>query len=229
MRLYSSQQRPFAEIRHVAIAIAVVRDGQQHVGILHKEDALNEVKLGHLAWHNQLKESQPKENYLWIDPPIPGPRGRQVAARCRQILRANERRGIPYAFSPPNDCFDAQTANFLIGPSRTGLTCATFVLAVFDAAGIRLADYASWPAQRAGDDEWRQFVIKGLEDEESGASAEHVAFVRNEVGAIRYRPEDAAGCAAADQLPCPFSTAEPLSLEIVRQLQLLLKPLLPTE
>lgn len=223
MRVYSSQQRPFADIRHVAIAIAVVQNGHQHVGVLHKEDALNEVKLGHLAWHNQLRVSQPKDNYLWIDPPIPAPRARQVAARCRQILRANEKGGIPYAFSPPSDCFDEQTAAFLIGPSRIGLTCATFVLAVFDAAGIRLADYSDWPKQRPGDVEWQQFVIEQLEL--SGATAEHLGVVRNEVGAVRYRPEDTAACAAAEQLPCPFSVAEPLSLEILRQLQLIGKPL----
>lgn len=222
MRLYSNQQRPFADIRYVAVAIAVVRDGQQHVGVLHKEDVLNEVKLGHLAWHNQLKESQPRDCYLWVDPPIPTRRARQVAARCRQILRANVR-GIPYAFSPPSDCFDVETGSFLLGPSRVGLTCATFVLAVFDAAGLRLAEYNTWPQQRAGDAEWQQFIIEQLE--ESGGSAEHVALVRKEIGAVRHRPEDVAGCAASDQLPCPFKIAEPLSLDILNQLRLLGKTL----
>src|SRR3990172_8169920 len=150
MRLYSTEQRPFADIRHVAVAIAAVEAGQQHVGILHKEEALNEVKLAHLAWHNQLKDIQPRDSYLWIDLPIPARRTRQVAARCRQILRANWR-GIPYAFSPPNDCFDLETGGFLFGPSRAGLTCAAFVLAVFDAAGIRLAKYNTWPEQRTAD------------------------------------------------------------------------------
>ena len=218
MRLYSSRQRPFADIRHVAVAIGVVGDGQQHVGVLHKEDILNEVKLGHLAWHNQLKESRPKDSYLWIDPPIPTRRARHVAARCRQILRANQR-GIPYAFSSPNDCFDYQTGSFLLGPLRIGLTCATFVLAVFDAAGVRLAEYDSWPQQRPGDAEWQQFVVEQLE--ESSASAEHVALVKTEMGAIRYRPEEVGACAASDRLPCSFATAEALSHEILDQLRLL--------
>ena len=222
MLLYCADQRPFADIRHVAIAIAVVQDGQRHVGILHKAEVIDEVKLGHLAWHNQLRSSDPKDCYLWVEPPIPPRRARQVAARCRQILRANER-GLPYAFSPPNDCFDLQTGNFLLGPSRVGLTCATFVFAVFDAAGVRLAEYSTWPQQRSGDTEWKQFVIEQLEHGE--ASAEHVAFVKNELGYVRYRPEDVAGCAASDQLPCSFKTAEPLSQEILNQLRALRKPL----
>jgi hypothetical protein len=175
-----------------------------------------------LAWHNQLKNGQPKDAYLWIDPPIPTRRARQVAARCRQILRENTR-GIPYAFSPPNDCFDIETGGFLFGPSRVGLTCASFVLAVFDSAGVRLADYATWPQTRADDVQWQQSVIRQLE--EDGAEPEHIAFINNESGAVRYRPEDVAGCAAADQLPCPFDIAEPLSQEVLTQLYLHGQPL----
>lgn len=222
MRLYSNDERPFVEIRHVAVAIAVVHAGQQHTGILHKEEVLDEVQLAHLAWHNQLKNAPPKEAYLWVDPLIPNRRARQVAARCRQILRGNKR-GIPYAFSSPNDCFDSETGSFLFGPTRAGLTCASFVLAVFGSAGIQLADYATWPPQRAGDLEWQQFIVEQLEKD--GADADHIAFVRNEVGAVRYRPEDVAGCATADQLPCSFDVAEPLSQEILKRLQLHGKPL----
>jgi hypothetical protein len=222
VRLYSSKQRPFAEIRHIAVAIAVVEAGQQHVGILHREEILDEVRLAHLAWHNQLKDNHTKDAYLWIELPIPERRARQVAARCRQILRANLR-GIPYAFSPPNDCFDSETGRFLFGPSRLGLTCSTFVLAVFDSAGIRFADYATWPQQRSGDYEWQQSIIAQLEKD--GAASEHIDFIRNEIGAVRYRPEDVAGCAAADGWPCPFTVAGPLSREILKQLQLHAMPL----
>jgi hypothetical protein len=140
MRVYSNQQRPLSEIRHVAVAIALVEPGQQHIGILHSGDTLDEVRLAHLAWHHALKDGRAKDAYLWIDPPIPTRRARQVAARCRQILRSNKR-GIPYAFSPPNDRFDLETGDFLLGPSRVGLTCASFVLAVFDSAGIRLTHH----------------------------------------------------------------------------------------
>ena len=150
MRIFNSRVRPFSEIRHVAVAIAAIRPGQYHIGVLHKEEFSGQVKLAHLAWHKQVKNSEPKDCYLWIDPPVPTRRARQIAARTRQILRANAR-GIPYAFSPPNDCFDPETAIFLFGPSHFGLTCATFVLAIYHSAGIPLAEYESWPGNRPGD------------------------------------------------------------------------------
>jgi len=222
MRLYSNQERPFSEIRHVAVTIATVRGNQRHLGILHKLEVFDEVKLGHLAWHNKLKESLPSDSYLWVDPPIPSRRARQVAASLRLILRANAE-NMPYAFSPPNDCFDLQNGRFLIGPNRTGLTCASFVLAVFGAAGIKLAEYDTWPKQRNGDVEWQQFIIEQLEN--SGATIQHLYAVKTEVGSIRYRPEDVAGCAASEQVPCVFEVAEPLSLNIISRLETHGKPL----
>lgn len=222
MRLYSSRERPFAEIRHVAVAIAVIQPGQQHLGLLHAEGVLNEVRLAHLAWHNQLRNGLPKDAYLWIDPPIPTRRARQVAARCRQILRGNAR-GIPYAFSTPNDCFDLETGAFLFGPSRVGLTCASFVLAVFESAGVCLIDHTRWPQGRPGDREWQEAIIQQLV--EDGAEEEHIAFIKREIGAVRYRPEDVAGCAAAEKLPCPFEIAERRSAEVLKRLELHDRPL----
>jgi hypothetical protein len=75
------------------------------------ESLSTDVRLAHLARHNRLKDGQPKDSYLWIDPPIATRRARQVAARRRLILRANTR-GLPYAFSPPNDRIALRYVNF---------------------------------------------------------------------------------------------------------------------
>jgi hypothetical protein len=149
-RVYNAAQRPFDEINGVAVAITATAPDQRHVGIFHKDESGN-VMLLHLAWHFILKNSTPKLTYAWIDSPINPARARQVAARCRQVYRANPR-GLPYAFSPPNDCFDADQSNYLFGPTRHGLTCATFVVAVFQTAGIRLLKDETWPASRPDDD-----------------------------------------------------------------------------
>ena len=222
MRIFSEQERSVGEIPHAAVAIAVVREGQQHLGILHKQESLDEVKLAHLAWHNRLKESEPNDCYLWVELPIPAKRARQVAARCREVLRANERGGIPYAFSAPNDCFDEETGRFLLGPSHAGLTCATFVLAIFDYARVPLCIYGSWP-NRSGDAEWQRSIIEQLKQDD--ASPEHIAAIEKEVGALRYRPEDVAGCAASDAIPCSFEIAEPLSRAILEKLSIHANPL----
>ena len=222
MRLNTSQAKPFAEIQFVSIAIAIASDGQNHIGILHRSESLDEVILGHLAWHNRLRTSRPKDNYLWVVPKIHALRARQVAVRCRQILKANEK-GIAYAFSPPNDCFDEGTGKFLLGPNRKGLTCATFVLAVFHASGLPLAEYSTWPQTRPDDAAWRESILKKLKQD--GVSEEQIADVSQEPNAVRFRPEEVAACALVDVLPCAFVDASKLSQDVLAELSAWGKPL----
>ncbi|HWC59576.1 MAG TPA: hypothetical protein VHC44_07765 [Verrucomicrobiae bacterium] len=203
-----------SELDHVAIAITSVRNkpGQHHVGVLHKDESSREVRMLHLAWHNQLRNSVPKTSYAWVVPPIPKRRARQVAAFCRKVHRANIS-GIPYAFSLASDCFDEQTGAFLVGPERLGLTCASFVLGIFHSTGLPLLQYDTWPKKRDGDEEWQRRVIENLK--QSGASQEHIQGVESELGAIRYRPEDVAGAGASESIPASFDEANLLSIEIL--------------
>jgi len=216
-RVFSQQQRPISDVSHAAIAIRSVNLSQRHIGVLHREDGVDEVHLLHLAWHHDLKNSLPGPVYFWVDLDVPSRRLRQVAAICRKVWRSNQGT-LPYALSPPNDCFDHQTGEFLLGPTRRGLTCASFVLAIFEEAGLRLAHYATWPTNRSGDREWQEWVIEQLENGASPATAEHIEAVKGEVGAVRYRPEDVAGAATVSPLPADFATSEKRAAGILDRL-----------
>jgi hypothetical protein len=212
-RVHNAAQRPFDEINEVAVAITATGSDQRHVGIFHKDDA-GRVMLLHLAWHFDLRNSEPKPYYAWVELPIHSARARQVAARCRQIFRANPR-GLPYAFSPPNDCFDEKQSTYLFGPTRHGLTCATFVIAVFQTTGIRLVLDETWPVTRADDEVWKQKIITALQ---KSATPEHIEFIQAEAGSTRFRPEEVAGAAANSSIPVSFVDAEKLSVEILQKL-----------
>jgi hypothetical protein len=217
-RVFTAQERPFESLEHVGIVITLLREqsGQQHVGILHRDESAEVVRVLHLAWHHNLRNSIPKASYAWIAPTIPGRRARQVAAFCRRVIRMNPA-GIPYAFSPATDCFNAQTGEFLLGANRKGLTCASFVLAVFHSTGLPLIQYDSWPTDRPGDEQWQRHIIEQLKAD--NASPEHIRDVEAEIGAIRYRPEDVAGAGASDELPAGFIVAEKLGREILEKLR----------
>lgn len=205
-RVFAAHERSFDQLRHVAIAIAAIDSEQRHVGILHKDAQTETVLMLDLAWHHRLRNQPPQSKYLWVDPAIPARRLVQVAAWCRKIWRSNRTR-IPYAFSMPNDCFEAETGTFLIGPTRHGLTCATFILAVFDVAGLKLANYVSWPIDRPGDREWQEKVVASLQAD--SADDTHINAARAEIGsgAARFRPEEVAGAATVWPLPAEFAVA----------------------
>ncbi len=113
----------------------------RHIGILHQDEGSDAFLMLHLAWHHRLRKEAPPVGFLWVDPAIHPRRLVQVAAICRKIWKANSAGGIPYAFSPPNDCFDVDSGKYLFGPTRLGLTCATFILALFHVAGLQLVKY----------------------------------------------------------------------------------------
>lgn len=187
---------------------------QRHIGILHKGTESEEVLLLHLAWHHDLRNHPPSVDYIWIDPDIHPARARQVSAFCRMVWRQNKKR-IPYAFSVPNDCFGASTGRFLFGDSRFGLTCSTFVIAVFQATGLYMLELDSWPT-RPDDAVWQQQIIAALQ--KTGADPAHIAILTQEIGAVRFRPEEVGGAAAHAPWPARFEVASSIARLILRLL-----------
>lgn len=214
-RVFAASQPAFTEVEHMAVAIGRTGADQFHIGLLHREALTASVQFLHLAWHCRLK-NEPAGSLTshWIDMPIPSRRARQVAARCRQIWKANGASSIPYGFSHPSDSFDSVSGSFLLGPTRHGLTCASFVLAVFHFSGIPLVQYMTWPTDRAGDREWQESVLTALR---SHATPEHIAATSAEIGSIRFRPVDVAG-AATQVPPVRFDVASILGSQIFEML-----------
>jgi hypothetical protein len=199
--VYSQGERPLAENQFVAVAIGEPRPNQRHTGIFFRCSVSDAHEFLHLATHNRLlRQPPPTPDYFWIQPLIPQRRLLQVAAICEQIATANVTSGIPYSFGPPNECFDARDCRFLLGPTKTGLTCASFVLAVFHRAGIQLVRYGSWPPPTAEDIEWQQQVVSDLTaarlQNPDRVTQDHINSIMNEVGSsARYRPEHVGGAA----------------------------------
>jgi hypothetical protein len=204
-RVFDPRQHSFRNIRAAAVAITISGPDQRHLGVLHRDGAEDDVFLLHLEFHNRLTNEPASPLYAWVDLQLPELRLAQVAMVCRKIVRENGR-SIPFAFSVPNDCFDADSCAFLFGPTMHGLTCATFVVAVFKAIGISLVNVDSWPKNRADDIKWKEQVISKLK--QVGASDEHICYVEEEKDLPRFRPEEVAGAAACDTWPADFDSAQ---------------------
>ena len=211
-RVHYSDDQPVSAVVHVAVAICSIDGSQRHIGILHRDTEADQVLLLDLAWHHRLRNEPLGGSWLWVEPAVNARRLVQVAAICRRVWRSN-RLGIPYALSHPTECFDENTGAFLLGPTRLGLTCASFVLAMFDAAGLPLAQYDTWPTNRDGDAEWQLRIVEKLA--ETAASAKHVHAVSIEIGSVRFRPEEVAGAATTSPLPAGFDVAADRAAQIL--------------
>lgn len=216
-RVIESSRNPPTNVVHIGIAI---HQYEEHIGLLYRVTGNTPALLLHMPWHNKLRSESPAADYvLWVDPSIPKERASVVAAFCRRIWKKNEANGLPYGLSQPNRFFD-HTGGVLKGPAKVGLTCATFVLAVFDAAGLPLVRYETWPKPTGNDIKWQEDFARRLEEDEK-VSPEHSRAFRDEVGNIRYRPHEVAGAATNDSWPADHEYASRVAKRIRRKLAMI--------
>jgi len=204
-RIHPISSVPVHEETHVAVALHAT-DLAGHVGVVYRQQRA--TRIVHLLFHLRLRDEDLRETgfRIWVDPALPSSRGKSIAAFCRRVAKVNRRRGIPYAFSHPNRCFSVALGTYLFGPQRHGLTCSTFVLAIFSAMGVHLIDYdADWPV-RPEDEVAQAQLVELLR--ETGANPEHVDTVSRQIGSVRYSPEDVGGAASVYPPPATLERAQ---------------------
>lgn len=144
-----------------SIGIAVYA-GLTHVGMLYRISEQQSAEVLHLAWHRRLKSEPPTDECVgWVRPRIEPDRAAAIAALCRRIWRNNGRDQVTFSFSRPSGYFDFEGKQ-IKGPAKAGLTCAAFVLAVFDAAKFPLVLEDQWPPPDATDIERQNSLLDQL-------------------------------------------------------------------
>jgi len=186
----------------VALAVTDERRFQLHTGVVHRS-ATTPASILHLAFHHKLRNDKlPDQNthYIWIPLDLDADRASAFAGYCRRIFRRSPL--IPYGILYEGGEY-AQDGTIRFAGREIGLTCATFVLAVFGGAGIKLLDHAGWPS-RPSDQSWHLQIVNLLNGR---ATAQHVQAVRSELGCARFRPAEVAA-AAGLRRPANFIHAE---------------------
>lgn len=204
-RIHTIRSVPVHAETYVAVALhATERSG--HIGVVYRHHEA--TRILHHAFHQKMREQElyASDFRVWVDPELPPSRGRWIAAFCRRVWKTNRHRGIPYAFNNPDRCFDVERGTYLSGPQRHGLTCSTFVLAVFSAMRVHFIDYdADWPVRR--EDPVAQAELVELL-KKTGADPTHVDTVSQQIGSVRYSPGDVAGAASVFPPPATFARAQ---------------------
>jgi hypothetical protein len=191
-----------------AVAVRAIDAAQRHVGLYYR-DTDGTVLFMHLAWHHSLCcQDPPDESCRWVAPALDDAVLSFLATVCRAIR--SEEPSLPYGFGQGR--FDPDAGTFQQNGVRRGLTCATFVVAVFAAYDIQLVALDSWP-QRSEDSAWQAKILRILEKR---AESEHVEAIRRDVGhCVRIRPEEVAAAASFAVLPADFDDVAPRGIEIV--------------
>ncbi len=219
-RLNGPTTTPFDQVLDLALAIKIADTDQRHTGIVYRDrdDPGAVTMLLHLAWHYKLTSEEVPPDYFWIVPPDIDPYLAFVLVRLCGKIANNYRpgqRGLEYAFRYDDGRFDETTGAFA-SASGKGLTCATFVLAVFATYGYPLLRVEEWK-EREGDREWREKIIGWMK---RSMDDSHVAAIQDEsnTGCARFRPEEVVAAGASHDRPAGFAYAEALGKRIVEKL-----------
>lgn len=209
---------PFAEDNSSAAAVICrTEDGIVHAGLLYKRK--EQVNCLHLGNDNDLKDRW-RWGRIWASPNVDPEKLFAVAAWCHRILHTyNKTHGQPGALRFPYGIKFSQSQfvttrggdiGLMLGPGSDGLTCATFILAVFNAVGLKLINEASWPSRKDADRAW---VMSTFSDSEQKKRL----LAEIESGAIRIRPDEVmAACNGAP--PAEFQDCQPTCQRILAML-----------
>lgn len=103
-------------------------------------------------------------------------------------------------------------------PNGEGLTCATFVLAVFQDFGFCLMKYDEWP-KRASDKAFHTDMFLTLIRSPANPSQEHLDSVRKNIDCVRYRPIEVVAAGTSRHPPLGFDDAIAIVTKIKNQIE----------
>lgn len=188
-----------------------------HVGVCFCDDERN-ARLLHQAWHHDTRcddagsyaaelQQSAKMAVWWLQPALDHDELQDLGQHARLVAKQLGQGGIPYALHPRDARITRQGVIDLRG--SLGLTCATLVTRLFDAAQIPLIDEATWdqrtPERIAEDLAAQKKLVKYLQREDP----EHAARVADDEGCARVRAEEVAVASTMAARPISLNTADP--------------------
>lgn len=198
-------------LQRCAVVLCRTERGNFHLGLLHRGWEGRAAVL-HLGWLDYLSTTWPWVR-LWVCPEAEPEKLMSAAGHCRRIWsRFQVDRKLPYALGDFASSFDAG-GSLVLEPGSEGLTCATFVMAVFRAAGVELVIEDGWPKRVVDDRRW-------LADIAGFARPEHLAVLREQVerGVARVHPQELLAACTLTPLPVGFDAAARRTPEVVAKL-----------
>lgn len=177
----------------------------------------------HLEYHHKMTFSNIfdlSNKYIWGSPiGIHSSRLKALAARCIKIIKNKDIQEIPYAIEyKGRRKFDEDGIyNSYYNGSDYGVTCATFILTIFESVGLDIIDWKNW-IDRPEDEAWFDSLIKTMEIGKARGwfklSDEHLENLRSEKNCKKIRPEEIFSIVYCNSYPMKFSCSSSIGSHI---------------
>jgi hypothetical protein len=169
--------------------------------------------LLNLRSHLDLRCEIPSNEYRWIQVDLDEINRRLIVALCRLIAKKNQRIPFGFTFTYSRSYF-SRSGDYVAGTLGDGLTCATFVMAVFNAYEIPLLKIEEWPL-RLEDSGWQTGQVRSIAAQFGAIIG---AAIEDHVGEPRFLPEQVTAGAISIDRPLGYNRACTLGNRIRRAL-----------
>lgn len=185
----------------------------EHVALIYEGNG--DLRRLHLAFHRNVRdEVHSTGRYYWVKPrSLEDDVLRGVSMLCHKIARSMP--DVPFGIDFGTSKFvETSSGTFeLQSTSGTGLTCATFIQAVFRSYGMELI--LTHPG-RIEDEEWRRSIVSHLR---TWGYADQADDVENMVGEWwRVTPADVASSGLFAEIPVAFTDLDPVARALGKSL-----------
>jgi hypothetical protein len=210
--LNDPNKKAFDTVEDLGIVIRTLGPHRQvHVGVLYKIGSASAVNLN-LRDHLDLRDEAPTDAYCWMQIRLDEINRRLLASLCKLI--ASKSKTVPYGFTYNGQYF-TKAGEYVHHDAGHGLTCATFVMALFATYSIPVLQTSQWPASDFQDQTWQARRVAEIERGRGGFLASAIGRF---VGHPRYAPEQVAAGAVDSGRPRAFDHAQKLGSRILRDL-----------
>lgn len=223
IQLHTPEQKPYFDIPYIGVVIKEVTENQRHIGLLFRTDKQNEPKMLHLAFHYRLQCEQPSGYWLHCSG-FDEDEQLLLAVWFENVWLVNKER-IPYGLAYSSNGYFDVSGTFVQSNKNCGLTCATFVMALFNDFGFQIINVDTWES-RDSDSVWQNDIVTAMKRDQDNNpklySKTHIQEQVNNIGiAVRFRPEEVAASAYVfDDVPVSFQTAAKLGKDVLLKMGL---------
>jgi hypothetical protein len=189
----------------------LITKDQPHIGIIYHIPPDAPLNLN-LREHLDLRNEPPTENYCWAQIELHEINRRVLATFCALI--AKKCKNVPYGFTY-NGLYFSPTGDYIPRDLGHGLTCATFVMAMFETQSLRVLKADEWPTADLEDSGWQTRMATQIGYQRGGIIGSAIAKY---VGHPRFKPEQVAAGAIDRSRPLGREAATRLGRRIMRDL-----------
>jgi hypothetical protein len=205
-------KKAFDEVEDIGVVIRTLGEQRQvHIGMLYKIGSAAALNLS-LREHLDLRNEPPTASYCWMQIQLDEINRRLLASLCSVI--ASKSKSIPYGFTYNGQYFTL-AGDYLPRDLGHGLTCATFVMALFETYSIPVLIQSEWGPAEYEDQVWQSQMVQQIAFRKGDFFASAVGKF---VGHPRYKPEHVAAGAIDQQRPLGLTAAQKLGKRIMRDL-----------